>query len=173
MLTGSEFGNKITTQATPALSVGREAQFDGRPRIRFHRVPTLSFLRGTVLSWFHAVGVLPVLCEIRSCYQRILLRRRIGSSLSPQGVRQSLLPIGTTSDSPNQIETPPYIRGIQALSRERPWLTLPDIELFLQGWLRAEVCANGNAGTAKCTSAALMDSQLPPSQDSSSVRDQT
>jgi hypothetical protein len=32
---------------------------------------------------------------------------------------------------------------------ERPWLTLPDIELFLQGWFRAEACALGSADTGE------------------------
>ena len=142
---------KVTSLATPALSAGREERFDGRARIRFHRLSKRSFLLGTALSWLHAVGVLPILCEIRSCYRRILLRRKIGSLLSPEAVRRSIPPMGLSSGSPSRIGTQICIEGIQALSKERPWLTLPDIELFLQGWFRAEGCVRGNVGIAEGT----------------------
>jgi hypothetical protein len=32
----------------------------------------------------------------------------------------------------------PYIQGIRVLNMERPWLTLSDTELFLQGWFQAQ-----------------------------------
>src|ERR1035438_3886770 len=148
----------IMTQPTHEVSRDRAEQSDGRVHIRFHQVSTWASLRGTVLSWFPAVGVRPVLLEICSCYHRILLRRKIGSSLSPETVRQSLPSPATGCDSASQIGRHSCIQGIQALSKERPWLTLPDIELFLQGWFGAERCIRGTLDSRENTSGTRMDS---------------
>ena len=148
----------IMTEDAAAVSPGSARQPDDHVHIRFHRVSTWASLRGTVLSWFHVVGVRPVLLEICSCYHRILLRRKIGSSLSPEVVRLSLPSPEPDSGSASRSETQSCIQGIQALSKERPWLTLPDIELFLQGWFGAERCVQGNLDSRENTSGVRMDS---------------
>ena len=147
-----DWGKFKVPQATHELPQDLVAQSDGRARIRFHPVSKWTSLQCTVLSWFHAVGVRPVLLEICSCYHRILLRRKIGSSLSPEAVRQSLPSPATGCDSASQIGRHSCIEGIQALQKERPWLPLPDIELFLQGWFGAERCASDSLGTGEDTS---------------------
>jgi hypothetical protein len=114
------------------------ARSDDPVHIKCHQVSKWTSLRGSLLSWFHAVGVRPVLLEICSCYHRILLRRRIGSRLAFEAVRRSIPLLSAIDDSASQTGRHSYIQGIQALEKERPWLTLLDAELYLQGWFQAE-----------------------------------
>lgn len=149
-MSSSAYRQTIMIQPTREVSLDSAEQPDDRVHIRFHQVSTWASLQGTVLSWFHAVGVRPVLLEICSCYHRILLRRKIGSSLSPEAVRQSLPSLAPRCDSASQIGGHSCIEGIQALSKERPWLTLADCELYLQGWFQAERCML-RTNTTACT----------------------
>jgi hypothetical protein len=126
---------------------GAEGQSGDHARSRFHPASIVASQRSIVLRWCQDRGVLLILREIRSCYRCIQLRRRTGRVLSFEAVRQSVPPLRKCDDSANRIDRHSYIAGIQALERERPWLTLSDVELFLQGWFQADRCMSGNVDT--------------------------
>src|ERR1017187_9700155 len=105
----------------------------GHSRIVFRRDSTASLWK-TVLSWCQRFVLLPVPREIRSLYHRIVLEKRTGTVLPYQAVQQSL-PRLEVCDPPVE---PPCSYGIRALAKERPWLTIADCELFLQGWFQSE-----------------------------------
>jgi hypothetical protein len=154
---------KVMSLPTPALSEDREAESeDDCVRIRFHQPPTRPSLRHTVLSWSHAVGVRPVLLEIRNCYHRIQLRRKIGHKLLFEEVRNSLPLLVSGGDSASRIGRHSYIEGIQALQKERPWITLLDAELYLQGWFQAEWCLSHSEDIPACTPDKETHSRQPP-----------
>jgi hypothetical protein len=58
-------------------------------------------------------------------------------------VRQSVRQLHFAG-SDSQIEKRPYILGIQTLCKARPWMTMFDVELFLQGWFHAEAALGRN-----------------------------
>ena len=103
-------------------------------------------LRRSFLHWCHGHGVLSVLRESRSCYYRIWQGWKQKQTLALDKVRLSVPVLPTFDVDGNRTDRHSYILGIRALERERPWLTLGDSELFLQGWFPAERCVLGNLG---------------------------
>ena len=88
--------------------------------------------------------------EIGSCYQRIRLSRKNKwdtSGLLFEQVRRS---IPLCEDSSHSMESQSYIRHIRMLMQERPYLTLADVELFVQGWAQAEKCLCRTNHTEAC-----------------------
>ena len=75
-----------------------------------------------------------VLRGLRSCYHRIQFERRLSGTLRDDAVRQSV-PLVPCSDSRNEMQF--CTRSIQSLEQARPYMTLADAELFLQGWFQA------------------------------------
>ena len=109
--------------------------------------PSRESLRRRFLYWCHGRGLLLVLYELRSCYHRIRQGRESKQTLALDKVRLSIPALPTFDGEGNRIDKYAYNEGIQALSKARPWLTLGDFELFLQGWLQAEKCICGTQDT--------------------------
>src|SRR5207253_8359269 len=76
-----------------------------------------------------------VLLETRSLVQRISWSRYKRTALNFAEVRRSLLQV-SCSGSRNELQY--CIAGIQKLSEERPYLTLSDYRLFVEGFFLAE-----------------------------------
>jgi hypothetical protein len=98
----------------------------------------MAALRLSVLWWFRVVGLRLLQLELRSLRFRIQQqwKRRL-DALYFEAVRETVPPL-CACESP--IESNSYIAGIRTLRVVRPWLTLYDYELFLQGWFQAEKC---------------------------------
>lgn len=127
-----------------------ERPVNGRRYSAHRRHSIFSALRASVLWWCHTVGLRLVLLELRSLRIRILLQRQNGIGvLDFEAVRRSVPPI-CACDSPTENNT--YIAGIRTLKADRPWMTLGDCELFLQGWFQAEYCRVRNEDTELNTS---------------------
>jgi hypothetical protein len=113
----------------------------GRPlRSKYHPLSMMAALRLSVLWWFRVVGLRLLQLELRSLRFRIQQqwKRRL-DALYFEAVRETVPPL-CACESP--IESNSYIAGIRTLRVVRPWLTLYDYELFLQGWFQAEKCAS-------------------------------
>jgi hypothetical protein len=119
-------------------------------RTRFYQSPRKESLRESVLRGCHALGLLLVLREIRSCYHPILLQWKSRQTLALQSVLASVPDLWRFADCGDPIDRHSYILGIQALEKERPWLTLGDFELYLQGWFQAEKVLLGTPYTEEC-----------------------
>jgi len=111
-------------------------------RTRFHPASMLGPVRGTVLSWCRTLGLLLVLREMGSCCHRIARgwKTRFAPRLDFGEVYRS----APACASHNGMHS--CILGIQTLTASRPYLTIGDLELFLQGWFGAEKWANRNVG---------------------------
>ena len=134
----------VITKAPPGtgdfrvVRLGLEGQSAAGPRSKFQLASILASLRESGLFWCRRGGLRLVRQEIDSCYRRILWLRKIWpgrESLIFADIRESLPPIAS-GDS--HTEKQPHILGIQALEKARPYLSLSDLELFLQGWFQAE-----------------------------------
>jgi hypothetical protein len=101
-------------------------------------------LRDVLLQLAQRSGVRPLLLEFRSFYHRIGIRARLGEALDFEQVRRSIGTRPVCAELHNQTERRAYIEGIENLSKGRPWITLGDAELFLQGWFRAELSLRCN-----------------------------
>jgi hypothetical protein len=110
----------------------------------------LSSLRSTVLRSSPVRGLRLIVSQLRSCYHSIQSQKKTGQILDFDCVRASLPPLSRDDDPANRIDRHSYIAGIRALERERPWLTLADYELFLQGWFQADACIHHNADMKAC-----------------------
>ena len=133
----------MSTQLCEALR-DRRLVVDGLWHTAPRPASTLEVLRRRFLWWLSYRELRIVLREIRSLFHRIALERRIAGYLHFEEVYRSVPRLEALCDgSGNQTEQHSYIEGIQALSKERPWMTLADTELFLQGWFQAEKCAMG------------------------------
>ena len=88
-----------------------------------------------VRQWFHFSLLRQVLVETRSLAHRISLRRDGRTVLNYAEVSQSL-PQVPCSHSRNAMQF--CSAGIKELSRDRPYLTLGDLRLFVQGFFLAE-----------------------------------
>lgn len=97
-------------------------------------ISMMASLRKSVLSWCRRFALLSVPREMCSFYHRIALQKRTGPILMYRDVRQSLRHL-ELCDQPAE---PPCSYGIRALAKDRPWLTIADCELFLQGWFQSE-----------------------------------
>ena len=96
---------------------------------------TFGFLLRPVVAWCRFAGLQIVLSGGRSCLGRIRLRWKTRSNpLLFEEVRLSI-PSLAVCDSQN--ETQSCSEGIQALSAQRPWMSLGDCEAYLQGWFQA------------------------------------
>lgn len=96
---------------------------------------SLAVLLASLRLWFHFSLLRSVLCQLRSCYYCILMTRRLCCALNFEKVRQSL-PRVPCSDSHNEMQF--CTASIQSLQAVRPYLTIADVELFLQGWFLSE-----------------------------------
>lgn len=92
-------------------------------------------LRALVGEWFHHSLLRSVLRHMRSCYHSILLSRRLRNAVDFESVRRSL-PEVSCSNSRNEMQF--CTASIKSLIQARPYLTLADVELFLQGWFLSE-----------------------------------
>jgi hypothetical protein len=71
---------------------------------------------------------------LRSCYHRIRFERSIRGTLRFDVVRRCV-PQVPCSDSRNELQF--CSRSIQSLEQVRPYMTIADAEVFLQGWFQA------------------------------------
>jgi len=95
------------------------------------------FLLKAAVAWYRWVGLQIVFSEVCSCYHRIQLGWKTRCShLSFEAVERSCPPLSLSAHD-SRMEMQPYIRGIQALNAQRPWLSLGDSEIYLQGWFHA------------------------------------
>jgi hypothetical protein len=119
----------------------------GRARKIYHPWSKFFVLRRFALAWYQRSVWRAVLLEIRGTHHRIrrLLRTKLHrTGLCFEPVYRS---VPRLADYDSCTERQPYILGIQALAKDRPWMTLSDAELFLQGWFQAERCVLGIPGT--------------------------
>jgi len=116
-----------------------------RKRCRVHSKWEILFQR--LYSLYRTVGLQIILSEGRSCLGRIQLRWKTRRDpLLYQEVRRSC-PVLVLNADESRIEMNPYTRGIETLNENRPWLSLGDIEIYLQGWFAAQavLCRNVNS----------------------------
>jgi hypothetical protein len=92
-------------------------------------------LLGAVLDWYHFSLLRQVLRESRNAVYRIFLPRCRWTVLNFADVEQSL-PDVSLEDSQNQMQF--CTASIQKLSEERPYLTLVDMRLVVEGFLLAD-----------------------------------
>lgn len=122
----------------PADQRPRASQSDVpfRKRSRIHsRWETLFQL---LVGWYYALGLRIVLSEGSSCFHRIGLRWRTRRDpLWDEEVNRSCPRLSLTADE-SRNERSCCTLSIQALTAQRPWMSLGDIELFLQGWFQAQ-----------------------------------
>lgn len=138
-------------------SLGRDGLSDAPLHTKFHPASILESLRDRIGLWCHQVGLQLVLYESRSCLHRIRQVWKNRTVLPFETVAGSL---PTLDGSDSRIERQPYIVGIQALERERPWLSLGDCELFLQGWFQA-VTHMRSKGSEACKAVAALEYDSP------------
>ena len=131
---------------------------DAHSRSKFHPSSILSSLHSTALRWFPVRELRLVLSEIRNCYHRIVWQSETRHILRFDLVEEGL-PVLQLREHASPTEKPSYIEGIQALERERPWLTLVDFELYVQGWLQAEKCLRHSTDTQAGNS--TMETRFP------------
>lgn len=98
------------------------------------KLSTLAFLGQWTLRWYRGSLLRLVLCGLRSLFYRIRFERSLCGTLRFDAVRQSI-PQVLCSGSRNEMQF--CTRSIQSLERVRPYMTLGDAELFLQGWFQA------------------------------------
>src|SRR5258708_26246401 len=96
--------------------------------------PIFSSLDETILRSYLGSLLRLALRGLRSCYHRIRLERSIRGTLKFDAVRQSI-PKVPCSGSRNEMQF--CTRSIQSLEQVRPYMSLADAELFLQGWFQA------------------------------------
>lgn len=103
-------------------------------RILSRQRSTLLLLRERLVRSYRGSLLRLVLRGVCSCYQRIRFERSIRGTLRDDAVRRSV-PLLPCSDSRNEMQF--CTRSIQSLEQARPYMTLADAELFLQGWFQA------------------------------------
>ncbi len=108
------------------------------PYIRFRilprRYPSWSFHRERTRRWYQRSVVRLAIRCLCSCYHRMAFERSSRGTLRDDAVRRSV-PLVPCSDSRNEMQF--CTRSIQSLEQARPYITLADAELFLQGWFQA------------------------------------
>jgi hypothetical protein len=124
-------------EETPEME-GVLASHAAKPETRFYilrqRHSRFSSLREGILRWYRGSLLRLVLRGLRSSYHRIQFERSINGTLRFAAVRQSV-PQVRCSDSRKEMQF--CSRSIQSLEQDRPYPTLGDAELFLQGWFQA------------------------------------
>jgi hypothetical protein len=115
------------------------ASQSGEPGIRFcmlrQKRSTFSALAERILRSYRGSLLRRILRGLCSCYHRIRFEQSIHGTLRDDAVRQSV-PLVPCSDSRNEMQF--CSRSIQSLEQVRPYMTLADVELFLQGWFQAD-----------------------------------
>jgi hypothetical protein len=91
-------------------------------------------LGGWILGLYRGSLLRLALRGLCSCYHRIAFERSLRGTLRFDAVRQSI-PQVPCSGSRNEMQF--CTRSIQSLEQARPYMTLADGELFLQGWFQA------------------------------------
>ncbi len=107
---------------------------DTRFRTLRQRDSNLSPLREWIPQWYRRSLLRVVLRGLCSCYHRMAFERSLRGTLRDDAVRRSV-PLVPCSDSRNEMQF--CTRSIQSLEQVRPYTTLADVELFLQGWFQA------------------------------------
>jgi hypothetical protein len=109
-----------------------------KPDVRWRILPVKRSTSSTLVERLHRSyrGSLLrlVLRGLCSCYHRMRFERSLRGTLRDDAVRRSV-PLVPCSDSRNEMQF--CTRSIQSLERVRPYMTLADGELFLQGWFQA------------------------------------
>jgi hypothetical protein len=142
-----------------------EQLLNGRRRSAHPRPSMFFSLRVSVLQWCHVVGLRLVLLELRNLCFRIRQGRPYRTmGLVFEEVRLRVPPL-CDCDSPRESNS--YIAGIRTIRAARPWLTLVDYELFLQGWFQAERCLARTLGTAQHTKPQTLE---PPQSNSATLQ---
>lgn len=127
----------MQTQNFNMISLGLETAVDHCSRNELRQGSILAALRARLLWWCQYRGLLPVLLEIRSCYRRIQLGKKMRWGTSGLVLEQILASVPQVIFPRNCSETQSYSLSIQALEKERPYLTPADYELFAQAWFQA------------------------------------
>jgi hypothetical protein len=123
------------TQAFKVALLTPEAEGDGASRNGTLSSRIRGVLLSVVLDWYHFSLLRQVLREIRNMLHRISLPRCRRTVLDFADVDRSL-PDVLLDDSENQMQF--CTACIQKLSEERPYLTLEDMRLVVEGFLLAE-----------------------------------
>src|SRR6266446_2499233 len=105
-----------------------------RVRTLSQKRPMFSSLAEKILRSYRGSLLRLALRGVRSCYHRIRLERSIRGTLKFDAVRRSI-PQVPCSGSRNEMQF--CTRSIQSLEQVRPYMSLADAELFLQGWFQA------------------------------------
>jgi hypothetical protein len=114
------------------------SQSDARYRSRFHHPTMRQTLARHLRYWFHTLGLQIVLTEGISCLGRIRLQWQTRRDpLLYRKVMECVPPLFLSGDD-SRNENYACTLGIQALENQRPWMSLGDIELYLQGWFQAQ-----------------------------------
>ena len=128
----------ITSPQQKTESTNALASQSAKPETRFctlsQKRSTLSALAEEILRSYRGSLLRQVLRVLRSSYHRIRFERSICGTLRFDLVRQCV-PQVPCSDSRNEMQF--CSRSIQSLEQARPYMTLADAELFLQGWFQA------------------------------------
>jgi hypothetical protein len=127
-----------------------------------HHLPSRSAtLLRSALWCLQRVGLLRIFGELRSCFYRIVRPEKIiGVPFEELQERAQRV---YREAGPVRTQRYPYMPGIEALCRQRPWLTWQDLELFLQGWFHAELALLRSQSTGMgCGTPVAKDSQRPP-----------
>jgi hypothetical protein len=104
-------------------------------------------LKRHLLWWCQSRGLWSIALEIRSCYRRIQLERKSRWATSGLALEQIRTTVPQLTFPRNCSETLSYSLSIQALEKERPYLTLVDSELFAQAWFQASRWFAHRSGT--------------------------
>jgi hypothetical protein len=152
--------HEVQEQDFNMISLGPETGEGGLSRNGFRLVSKWEVLRRSVLLWFRHHGLLLVALEMRSCYQRIRLGRKRQwdtCGLVIAEIRASMPPVIFPRSCS---ETLSCSLSIEALEKERPYLTPADRELFGQAWFQAARWFAHKSGM-EC------DTRVPDSYDTS------
>ncbi len=119
---------------TPNSLVPQSAEPDSRVYTLRQTRSMLSSLAQGILHSYRGSLLRLVLRALGSSYHRSRFERSLRGTLKFDAVRQSI-PKVPCSDSRNEMRF--CSRSIQSLEQVRPYMTLADAELFLQGWFQA------------------------------------
>lgn len=130
--------NVITDLQQKTGSANAFVSQSARPEIRVctlsQKRPMLVSLAEWILRSWRGSLLRLVLRALHNCYRRMGFERSLRGTLRFDAVRRSI-PQVPCSGSRNEMQF--CTRSIQSLERVRPYMTLADDELFLQGWFQA------------------------------------
>lgn len=135
---------------------------DGRYGSKGHDLTIREILVQHLVDLSYAVGLQLVFQEGRSCWGRIRHGWRTRCDPLLWQEVKARVPQIAFDDYGNQNENSLCSAGTQALIEKRPWMSLADIELFLQGWFQAQRCLCRTANIEHQTTASSeLASQSP------------